>query len=55
MLEREKDVGDTKAKIEQFQNAIEVFQNQIDQRRGIIVDDDGGRWEPLLDVSGRKL
>jgi hypothetical protein len=43
VLESDKEAGDTEAKIRQFQNNI----------CGVIVDDDGGTWEPLLDDSGR--
>lgn len=51
MLEREKEVGNTKAKIQQFQNEFQRIQDRNDKRRGVIVDDDGCRWEPLLNVS----
>jgi hypothetical protein len=55
VLERDKEAGDTKTKIQLFQNKIHLFKTDIDQQGHgyeIIVDDDGDIWEPLLDLSG---
>jgi hypothetical protein len=54
LLERDKEAGDTEAKIRELRNKM----NKIDylpRDEDIVVDDDGVTWEPLLDASGHEI